>query len=177
MHAYRTRDFSAWENLGVLLSTDARAKGTLFVPRVVYNKASSKYVMWFENYNASATPFKPNATQPKGEYSIAVSDSADRGFVVVKDRENGSASFACGGSQGDFDVFLDEASGKAYIVNTYYTSMCIEELDSTFTGGTNKTASSRNPLGNQESTRTSRCGDRLPSAFVDVRSSDDVIAF
>lgn len=136
VQAYRTRNFADWENLGVLISTAERAAGTLFVPRVLYNEATSKYVMWFENYNASATPFKPNATQPRGEYSVALSDSPSKGFVVVKDRDNGSASFACGGSQGDFDLFLDDATGKGYIVNTYYSRMCIEELDSSFTGGT-----------------------------------------
>ena len=61
---------------------------------------------------------------------------------MVKDRPN-SASFGCGGSQGDFDLFYDEVSGKGYIVNTYYSHFCIEELDATFTAGTNKTTLQR----------------------------------
>ena len=133
IQAYRTRDFATWENLGVLIGIADRAAGAMFVPRVLYNPTTAQYVMWFENYSGSKTPVG-------GEYSVAVSARPDRDFRVVIDRPH-SASFACGTSQGDFDLFIDpDIPSVAYVVNTYYDHFCIEELNSEFTGGTGRVA-------------------------------------
>ena len=133
---YRTANFSVWEPLGaagdgVLISPADRATGTVFVPRVAHNRASGRYVMWFENYI--------HGGPPAGEYSIAVSSSAAGPWTLVRDRPHNSANFSCGGSQGDFDIFVDD-DDRAYIVNTYYSWFCIEELAPDYLGGTGRTA-------------------------------------
>lgn len=135
--AWRTANFTVWEPLGVLISPEERATGTVFVPRVMHNRATSQYVMWFENYITGGGS--------AGEYSVAVSNSAAGPWTLVRDRQPSpsaakhSANFTCGGSQGDFDVFVDD-DGRAYIVNTYYSWFCIEELTPDYLGGTGRTA-------------------------------------
>ena len=156
IRGYRTRDFSTYENLGVLVGVDDRAEGTVFVPRVLYNPTTALYVMWFENYSGSKTPVG-------GEYSIALSARPDRDWVVRFDRPHNSARFACGTSQGDFDLFVDPAQPDvAYIVNTYYDHFCIEELDRTFTGGTGKTA---NVTAMDPTIASHPPGDEAPTVF------------
>ena len=141
--SYRTKDFGTWHALGALITPADRAPGTVFVPRVAYNNRSGTYVMWFENYLAhhgvrDGTGLAATTTTGSAEYSVAVSHSAAGPFKVIKDRPANSANFSCGGSQGDFDIFVDD-DGKAYIVNTFYSSFCIEQLSEDFTGGTGKT--------------------------------------
>lgn len=137
--AYRTRDFVSWEDLGVVLPVSARAPGLMFQPAVVYHAATRKYVMWFENYNATDVP-KPGNFSQQGHYSVAVSSRPSGPYEVVLDGPANSARFACSQSQGDFDLFVDD-DGSAYIVLTHYTSVCIERLNADFLGGTGETTS------------------------------------
>jgi hypothetical protein len=135
--AYRTRDFQAWESLGALITPAMRNPGTVFVPRVIYNARDQRYVMWFENYNATnPDPAKPGLVS----YSIAVSSSAAGPFTLVRDGPSNSAQFACGTVQGDFDLFTDD-DGEAYIILTHYSSFCVERLTPGYLGGTGETAS------------------------------------
>lgn len=48
-HAYKTTDFTTFENLGVALSLDARQPGIVFRPSVIYNPKTKLFVMWFED--------------------------------------------------------------------------------------------------------------------------------
>ena len=130
INAYRTADFGRWEDLGVLVGLKDRIPGTVFAPTVVYNARDRRYLMWYENYNATGgTP--PGA----GLYSIAASARASGPFKVIED----AATFNCSGSQGDFDLFVDD-DGATYIIVTFYTHFCIERLDGGATRGTGATA-------------------------------------
>jgi beta-xylosidase len=95
--------------------------------------------MWFENYLVGSGDEDGKQAAVGGEYSVAVSSHPSGPWTVIRDRPHHSANFSCGGSQGDFDIFLDD-DGLAYIVNTYYSSFCIELLSPDFTAGTGRTS-------------------------------------
>ena len=73
----------------------------------------------------------------KGHYSVATAATPQGPFTIVHDYPN-SVNFSCGGSQGDFDILVDD-DGEAFIVITYYSHFCIERLNKQFTGGTGET--------------------------------------
>lgn len=128
-----------WHSLGTLISNHDKQPGIVFVPRVVFSQAHRRYVMWFENYNQSHGPPDPHHPVPtKGLYAVAVSDHPAGPFTVIRDGPGNAAKFACSGTQGDFDLFTDR-DGTAYLIVTYYSHFCIEELNPSATGGTGKT--------------------------------------
>lgn len=130
---YRTKNFTVFEALGVLIGPEDRHRGIVFVPRVIHSKWTGKYVMWFENYNQTTVPDPKHP--PPGMYAVAQSNSAAGPWTVVRDGPDNAANFTCSGSQGDYDLFTDD-DGESYIIITHYSYFCIERLTRDGLGGT-----------------------------------------
>ena len=65
IQAYRTRDFTSWENLGALITPAMKHAGSMFVPRVVYSARDDRYVMWFARHDSKMRHNK-NGTVRRG---------------------------------------------------------------------------------------------------------------
>lgn len=134
---YRTRDFVAFESLGTLLAPAQRSAGNEYRPHLVHNARTGLYLLWFGNWNMTTIP-KPG-DKVVGMYSIAGSASPAGPYRVIRDGPSHQVDFKCSGSQGDFDLLVDD-DGRAYLVNTFYSHFCLEELDANYTAGTGVTA-------------------------------------
>jgi hypothetical protein len=117
---YSTADFSSWRPLGAVLSPSNRLAGIEFRPQVVYNKATRKFVLWYEDrwLNGTSNP----------GYAVATADGAAGPFTTV----NPSTVLAGKGRVGDYDLFVDD-DGAAFHVRT---GLVIARLDANYTRGT-----------------------------------------
>ena len=99
---YQT-DLVHWELLGTALPPSSRVEGVVFRPCVIFNRASSKFVMWYEDRHPGQ----------KG-YAVAISDTPVGPFVTVS---NSTALHGQGRSDnsGDFNILVDD-DGSAYHV-------------------------------------------------------------
>lgn len=114
--AYRTTDFQTWSYEGEALPNAAFKPGVEFRPHVVYNKATSLYVMWYiDRY--------------KGQHGYAVATSVTPQGPFTTTRPTVPMATPC--KIGDFDILVDD-DGRAYHVRTGFA---IEELDANYTGG------------------------------------------
>eukprot|EP00041_Stephanoeca_diplocostata_P022716 m.544359 g.544359 ORF g.544359 m.544359 type:complete len:300 (+) comp22138_c0_seq19:62-961(+) len=113
--AYKTTDFTTFENLGVALTLDARLPGIVFRPSVIYNPATKLFVMWFEDRGSDlhgyAVATSPNPGGPFNTTHYNV-DMPGRGKI------------------GDFNLLVDD-DGSAYHVRTGFD---IVKLNANFTG-------------------------------------------
>lgn len=95
---YSSRDLYNWKFEGVVMK-----KGTIQIlerPKVVYNEATKKYIMWF-HYDGNSYSV--------AELGVAVSDSAKGPFTLVRHmRPNGHESR-------DIGMYIDEEKNKVYI--------------------------------------------------------------
>ena len=110
---YSTPDFGAWTFLGEALPPAARRPGIEFRPQVVFN--GSHFLMYYEDrWTGGSNP----------GYALAASLTAAGPFETV------SPSIVMGGRGrvGDFDVFVDPATGRGYHVRT---GLSIQPLDAT----------------------------------------------
>ena len=145
--AYRTRDLNVWDHLPDVVGAaqPSRNPGSAFIPTVVYNPPTKKYVMWYENFNMTGE-FKrcciDNTTLGccHGQYSVATSSSPSGGFSTRFQGPGNPAKGACTNYQGDFTVFVDNDGTSGYIVVRHNGFFCIERLDPTFTHGTGQHA-------------------------------------
>ena len=88
--AYQTADFETFNFLGEALPTSARMPGIEFRPQVVFNNATGKYVMWYENRHPGETG-----------YAVATSFQPGGPFTTVIQNVNMAPG---GGRIGDYDV-------------------------------------------------------------------------
>jgi len=128
INLYATKDFEVWENKGTVLSLNNRQNGTVFRPQVVYNEQTKLFLMWYENRY-------PCTSRSCTHYAIATSTKPEGPFNTTIE----SANFSCTHG-GDFSLFVD-TDKKAYMILTASNNFCIEQLDNTYTQGTNLTRS------------------------------------
>jgi hypothetical protein len=139
---YSTPDFASFDYLGVALPLAARRPGIEFRPQVVYNAATSLFVMWYEDRWTSG------GSNPG--YAVATSATPAGPFTTVAD----TVRMAPGGGRiGDYDIFVD-ADGAAYHVRTGLT---IERLNASYTGVTGESVNI--PNGGVEGPSMFRRGD------------------
>jgi len=170
VHCYSSKDLYNWKDEGIALSvspdsTNDIAKGCILErPKVVYNKKTKKYVMWFhlellgQGYKAARAgvaisskvngpytfirSYRPNAGAlpfyPEG------TDEADK--VNCTQPKNKSEGFFCrdlpGGQMArDMNVFVDD-DGKAYHIFSAEENFTLDiaELNDDYTGHTGKFA-------------------------------------
>jgi len=103
-----------------VLPADKRPNGIYFRPKVIYNAATRKFVLWF-NYVTAGWSCPADFEHCWSVYGTAISDTPAGPFVISKLpvlMGTGNASYA----HGDFTLFGDD-NGKAYIVYNAYEQM------------------------------------------------------
>eukprot|EP01084_Bolivina_argentea_P033319 61641_1 len=123
IYAYRTQDFSKWENIGIALPASNYIPGTVFRPQVIYNKQMQQFIMWYEDRWDSGT--NPG-------YAISISSTPQGPFQRYKDTVKMATSYKIG----DYDIFIDD-DGSAYHVRT---GVVVEKLNSNWTGPSGESA-------------------------------------
>jgi len=153
VNVYTSPDLATWTFRGNALPTEARPNGIYFRPKVIFNSATAKYVMWV-NYLPPAS--SPLAAYPNATYVIAESATPAGPFTVV----NPKAGVAVGGG-GDITLFVDplSPSATAYVAYDAWANnhrVVIEQL----------TPDYRNSLGANASTGPiSAAGNEAPILF------------
>lgn len=117
---YRSKDLVSWENLGLALTPTGDRKNTLQDvapgrtierPKVVYNEATGKYVMWAH--------WEDGNDYTKARAMVAVSDKIEGPYTLVRTmRPNGQESR-------DQTVFVD-LDGKAYHFRSSEDNMTLQ---------------------------------------------------
>lgn len=170
VHCYSSKDLYNWKDEGIALtvaqdSTNDIAKGCILErPKVVYNKKTKKYVMWFhlelrgQGYKAARAGVA-TSDNVAGPYTFIKSYRPNAGFMPIypegtPDTEkvncdhpaDKSEGFFCrdvpGGQMArDMNVFVDD-DGKAYHIFSAEENFTLDiaELNDDFTGHTGKFA-------------------------------------
>ncbi len=132
VRCYRSTDFYNWEDMGHIIMPDTTdvhsplhfSQG-LDRPHIIHNPRSNKWVCWIKNLS-DETQF----------YTILQSDNFTGPYEIVK-----PAYKPNGYEGGDFDLYVDENSGKAYIWwERPHWELMTAELNDDFTGVTDKMA-------------------------------------
>jgi len=139
IQAYKTTDFTTWENLGVALDLKHRHAGTEFRPCVVFNKKTGMFVMWYEDRGGTQ----------KG-YNIAVSPNPQGPFTTT----HTGVTLPGHGRVGDYNIFVDD-DGKAYHVRTGFD---IVQLTDDYTAGAMHIGSFTTPRASEGPTMFKRDG-------------------
>jgi len=170
VHCYSSADLYNWKDEGIALKVDDDtdseiAKGCILErPKVIYNKKTAKYVMWFhlelkgQSYNAAraGVAISDNVTGPyqfirsyrpnAGFMSYYPPGTADSDKVDCSKPKTNAGNFFCrdmGGGQmaRDMTVFVDD-NGKAYHIfsSEENKTLDIAELTDDYTGHTGKFA-------------------------------------
>lgn len=102
---YRSTDLYNWEDLGLVAEPDLdNPDGNLFPekyadrPHIIHCAATGKYVMWVKISSAESCFTILQADKLTGPYTIVTEDY-----------------YPLGNSVGDFDLVVDEETGKAYL--------------------------------------------------------------
>ena len=139
---YESKDLNNWKLLNPsIIPSHVRPNGIYFRPKVLFNKKTNKYVLWF-NYVTEGLPDSecPASWGPEGAcqtvLGTAISDTAIGPFVIqqlpVKMGAVGSWK------HGDFGTFIDD-DGKAYIAYNAYDhgfDVSIDLLSDDYTNST-----------------------------------------
>lgn len=168
VHCYSSQDLYNWKDEGIALKVSGDissdiAKGCILErPKVIYNKKTKKYVMWFhlelrgQGYKAARAgvatsdnvtgpytfirSYRPNA----GFMPFYPEGTADNEKVNCSSPKNKSEDFFCrdlpGGQMArDMNVFVDD-DGKAYHIfsSEENRTLDIAELNDDYTGHTGK---------------------------------------
>ncbi len=168
VHCYSSNDLYNWNDEGIALTvaedtTSDIARGCILErPKVVFNKMTRKYVMWFhlelrgKGYKAARAGLA-TADKVAGPYKFIKSYRPNAGFmpylpegtapvekVTCTDPRNKSEGFFCrdlpGGQMArDMNVFVDD-DGKAYHVFSAEENFTLDiaELTDDYTGHTGK---------------------------------------
>lgn len=104
IRAYRSTDFYNWEDLGLIIQPDTlnplsplHFSQTLDRPHILFNKQTGKWVCWIKSMDTDGYFVILQADRFEGPYSI-VKSLKPEGFGV-----------------GDFDMYADPTTGKAYV--------------------------------------------------------------
>ena len=119
---YSSKDLTSWKKEGRLLPN--QPEGTYYRPHVIYNKATKKYVLWYNWY-------------PKlwdGQFGVAISDNPQGPFAIVNDNIPMKRSDV---GLGDFGLFVDDDQTAYISYNTIQNhQVSIEKLNPDYTGST-----------------------------------------
>lgn len=120
IRAYRSTDFYNWEDLGLIIKPDTvnplsplHYSQTLDRPHIIYNRKTGKWVCWIKSMDTDGYFVIMQADRFEGPYTLVRSFKPE-GFGV-----------------GDFDMYVDEVSGKAYVwfERPHWEMVCAELTD------------------------------------------------
>lgn len=117
---YKTDDFETFQYKGEALPRANRVDGIEFRPCVVYNAATRKFVMWYEDRHSG-----------QEGYAVAVSETPQGPFTTVSNSTKMAGNGRRDGA-GDFNILVDD-DGAAYHVRDGFV---IVKLDDSYTRGT-----------------------------------------
>ncbi|CAM9121962.1 unnamed protein product, partial [Ectocarpus fasciculatus] len=148
LRVYTSFDLSTWslvyENA---FPEESRPSGIYFRPKVIYNAATSQYLLWINHLADAANPL---LAYPDAAYVVASSPAPQGPFTVINERAAISQSGA-----GDFDILVDpNDASRAYIAYDAWGNdhrVIVEELNSDFTDASTNTEPSDflTPTGNE----------------------------
>ena len=124
VRCYASRDLYNWEDLGLIIppepddpSSSLHPSSQMDRPHIIYNRKTKKYVCWLKVMGSTQTETVLTADSLLGPYT--------------KVREGLSP---LGMSAGDFDLAVDEQSGKAYYYfEKVHTETICAELNEEYT--------------------------------------------
>jgi hypothetical protein len=118
-----------WQNRCGLSNPMTSTQSSCFRPRVIYDAATGKYVLWV---NFGVNPNDNPANPVTGKYYVLTSSSPTGPFIEV-----GAATTAKPWDN-DETLFVDPATGDAYVIYMMQSdhSLVVEQLNSSFTSGT-----------------------------------------
>lgn len=120
IRAYRSTDFYNWEDLGLIIQPDTvnplsplHYSQTLDRPHILYNKVTRKWVCWIKSMDTDGYFVILQADRFEGPYQMVKSFKPE-GFGV-----------------GDFDMYADPETGKAYVwfERPHWELICAELTD------------------------------------------------
>ena len=120
VRAYKSTDFYNWQDLGLIIEPDTvnalsplHYSQTLDRPHILYNKGTRKWVCWIKSMDTDGYFVILQADRFEGPYTI-VKSLKPEGFGV-----------------GDFDLWADPATGKAYVwfERPHWEMICAELTD------------------------------------------------
>lgn len=123
VRAYASKDFVQWEDKGLIIPPDTvDVHSPLHYsqwndrPHIIYNKHTGKWICWIKNMSSTVF-FVMQADDFLGPYEMINTGLRPGGYGV-----------------GDFDLYADEATGKAYIwfERPHWEMMCFT-LNDTYT--------------------------------------------
>lgn len=128
VRAYRSTDFYNWEDLGLIIPPDTvnplsplHYTQSLDRPHILYNKKTSKWVCWIKSMDTDGYFVVLRADRFAGPYTLVRSFKPE-GFGV-----------------GDFDMYVDEETGKGYVwFERPHWEMICAELSDDFLGTNGK---------------------------------------
>ncbi len=119
---YSSKNMTTWKKEGALLQQ--QPSGVYYRPNVVYNKKTSKYVLWYNWY--------PVLWQ--GKFGVAISDKPTGPFTIVNTDVKVKHS---ANGVGDFGIFIDDNDAAYLSYNTIDShSASIEKLSDDYQGST-----------------------------------------
>ena len=120
IRAYRSTDFYNWEDLGLIIPPDTlnplsplHYTQSLDRPHILYNKKTGKWVCWIKSMDTDGYFVILQADRFTGPYTLVRSFKPE-GFGV-----------------GDFDMYVDEDTGKGYVwfERPHWEMICAELSD------------------------------------------------
>ena len=120
VRAYKSTDFYNWQDLGLIIEPDTvnalsplHYSQTLDRPHILHNKKTGKWVCWIKSMDTDGFFVILQADRFEGPYTI-VKSLKPEGFGV-----------------GDFDLWADPATGKAYVwfERPHWEMICAELTD------------------------------------------------
>jgi beta-xylosidase len=105
---YTSTDLSTWTFRGYTFEMSSmKNQGIMFVPRILLNPKTKKWVMWFNFLPAAGTGVS------QSQYAVAISDTPQGPFQLVTD----NVTTLAWENTGDLNLFQD-TNGDAYIIYT-----------------------------------------------------------
>ncbi|MBQ8487288.1 MAG: family 43 glycosylhydrolase [Prevotella sp.] len=120
IRAYRSTDFYNWQDLGLIIQPDTvnplsplHYSQTLDRPHILYNETTRKWVCWIKSMDTD------------GYFVILQADRFEGPYVMVKSLKPE------GFGVGDFDMYADPATGRAYVwfERPHWEMICAELTD------------------------------------------------
>jgi beta-xylosidase len=153
VNLYTSTDLMNWTYRGNVFPTASRPVGIYFRPKVIYNRQTSRYLLWINRLSPADSPL---AAYPNATYLVASSPYPFGPFTTVREAAEMGAT---GG--GDFTLLVDTDGGSAYIAYDAWSNnhkVGIEQLSTDFT----------NSMGSEHNHSTgpiSRAGNEAPILF------------
>lgn len=147
VNLFSSADLATWAPHGDVLPLSARPPwSTIFSPKVAFNAAAGRYVLWVNYLQYDLRNYS---------YAVAVSATPDGPFAVIDDMAGATTrgGFPKNTDVGDFSLLVDDdPAATAYIAYSSSARVSVERLTPDYTASTWVTTNATSgllPLGNE----------------------------